>query len=117
MLGAMKFGQLLDDAEPTIAMQKRFLQQPHSADARRLMRGLERSGLCVDRIHSLLPRLEELLKTDYAPTPLITGDDLTAAGASPGPKFKAALDAAYDAQLEGRLERKEQALELALRLM
>ena len=53
-------------------------------------------------------------KTDFAPAPLITGDDLTAAGAVPGPKFKLALDAAYDAQLEGRIQTREQAMELAL---
>jgi tRNA nucleotidyltransferase/poly(A) polymerase len=117
MLGAMKFGQLLEDAEPTLATQKRFLQQPYSSDARRLMLGLQRSGIFSERIAALLPQLEELLSTDYAPPPLITGDDLTAAGAAPGPKFKPALDAAYDAQLEGQIETKEQALDLARRLL
>jgi len=59
--------------------------------------------------------LETLRKTDFAPLPLITGDDLTAAGAVPGPKFKLALDTAYDAQLEGKIRTREQAMEMALR--
>ena len=64
----------------------------------------------------LLERLRELKKTEVAPAPLITGDDLTAAGLTPGPVFKRVLDAVYDAQLEGRVTTHEQALALALDL-
>jgi poly(A) polymerase len=71
--------------------------------------------LLSDRINPVLASLNELRKTDYAPPPLITGDDLTAAGAVPGPKFKLALDAAYDAQLEGQIHSREEAMELARR--
>jgi hypothetical protein len=48
---------------------------------------------------------------------LITGDDLTAAGATPGPGFKLALDAAYDAQLERRISSREEAMEMAMALV
>lgn len=50
------------------------------------------------------------------PAPLVTGDDLVAAGVKPGPSFKRALDETYDAQLEGRVRDASQALELARRL-
>ena len=51
-----------------------------------------------------------------APPPLITGDDLTAAGLSPGPVFKRVLDAVYDAQLESRVSDRDAAMSLALEL-
>jgi poly(A) polymerase len=49
------------------------------------------------------------------PAPLITGDDLIAAGHKPGPRFKEILSAVEDAQLEGRLHSKDQAMELVHR--
>ena len=49
------------------------------------------------------------------PAPLITGEDLIAAGHKPGPRFKEILAAVEDAQLEGRLETKAQAMELVQR--
>lgn len=50
------------------------------------------------------------------PTPLVSGDDLVAAGIAPGKGFGGWLDAVYDAQLEERITTPEQALEMALRL-
>ncbi len=44
------------------------------------------------------------------PQPLLTGDDLIAAGYPPGPGFKEILSRVEDAQLEGRLQSKDQAL-------
>jgi poly(A) polymerase len=49
------------------------------------------------------------------PAPLLTGDDLIAAGYEPGPRFKEILTAVEDAQLEGRLPSKESAMELVRR--
>ncbi len=49
------------------------------------------------------------------PAPLITGDDLIAAGYQPGPRFKKILSAVEDAQLEGQLPSKEHAMELVRR--
>lgn len=48
-----------------------------------------------------------------APPPLVTGDDLVAAGFKPGPMFRSVLDRVYDAQLEGGVREKATALELA----
>jgi poly(A) polymerase len=45
------------------------------------------------------------------PVPLVTGDDLIAAGYKPGPLFKQILSLVEDAQLEGRLQSKESAME------
>jgi len=49
------------------------------------------------------------------PAPLVTGDDLIAAGHVPGPKFREILNAVEDAQLEGRLVSREAALEFVRR--
>ncbi len=48
---------------------------------------------------------------EIRPLPLITGNDLIAAGYEPGPLFKQVLGAVEDAQLEGRLHSREEALE------
>lgn len=48
-----------------------------------------------------------------APPPLITGDDLLAAGFKAGPAFKRVLDTVYDAQLEQRVTEKDEAMNLA----
>ena len=69
------------------------------------------------RIQRLENQFTELEKTDFAPVPLITGDDLTAAGFSPGPAFKEALIAAYDAQLEDRIQTRDQAMQIALQIL
>ncbi len=50
------------------------------------------------------------------PEPLLTGDDLNAAGLKPGPKYKLLLDSVRDAQLEGKIANSDQALELAREL-
>jgi putative nucleotidyltransferase with HDIG domain len=49
------------------------------------------------------------------PSPLVTGDDLIAAGHAPGPKFREILNAVEDAQLEGRLASRDAALEFVRR--
>jgi len=45
------------------------------------------------------------------PRPLVTGNDLIAAGYAPGPRFKEILSAVEDSQLEGQLQNKEAAME------
>jgi tRNA nucleotidyltransferase/poly(A) polymerase len=114
MAGSMAFVQLLSDVPPSVAVIKRFLAQRYSDDATLLMTSMAKCGMMSDRIQSVLAELDRWRKTEYAPPPFITGDDLTAAGATPGPKFKIALDAAYDAQLEDRISTKQQAMELAM---
>lgn len=47
------------------------------------------------------------------PPPLVTGDDLIAAGLSPGPHFRNLLDHLRDEQLEGKLVTSEEAVKAA----
>src|SRR5437867_2607759 len=54
--------------------------------------------------------LEETPAQQIKPAPLVTGDDLIAAGFKPGPIFKEILHAVEDAQLEGKLRSREEAL-------
>jgi putative nucleotidyltransferase with HDIG domain len=56
-------------------------------------------------------KLEETPPQNLRPKPLISGDDLIAAGYRPGPQFREILTAVEDAQLEGRLTSHEAALE------
>ena len=109
-------GPLLGDSEPTLAQKKRFLARPTAPLSRQLMRLLAGFFYFPDRIRSLDPQLDALSKTDFAPAPLVTGDDLTAAGYAPGPKFKRVLDGVYDAQLEDRVRTKGEAMELTDRM-
>ncbi|MGA2498037.1 MAG: CCA tRNA nucleotidyltransferase [Tepidisphaeraceae bacterium] len=109
-------GPLLADRPPTEAALKRFHAGPTADNTRRLLDALYGLGHHVPRIDELRPRLAALDGVDCAPAPLITGDDLTAAGLTPGPVFKRVLDAVYDAQLEGRIAGKAEGLAMALQL-
>ena len=57
-------------------------------------------------------RYEAMPEEQVRPRPLLTGDDLIAAGYPPGPQFKAMLQAVEDAQLEGLISTPEEALAL-----
>ena len=115
-------GTLLREPHPPrLSVAKRFLARPTAAWSRQLLERLwERLGPDVGQQHvrrrELNDMLDGLSKTDVAPPPLVTGDDLTAAGLNPGPVFKRVLDAVYDAQLEDRVRTTEEALALALKL-
>ncbi len=62
-------------------------------------------------------RWESMPQEAVRPRPLITGDDLIAAGFVPGPQFRVVLQAVEDAQMEGAVATREAALEMALRQM
>lgn len=109
-------GMLLADLSPSVAGLKRFLARPAATASRRLLDALSAVGVGVERAAALRPRLAELETTNFHPDPLITGDDLSAAGLQPGPMFKTVLDQVYDAQLEDRISTKDQAMEMALRI-
>jgi len=68
-----------------------------------------------DAIESIARQVDALERDGVGlnPAPLITGDDLVAAGHKPGPAFRRVLDAVYDAQLEARITDRAQALALA----
>jgi tRNA nucleotidyltransferase/poly(A) polymerase len=98
---------------PTVAMKRRFLAGRTAPLARFLMTALAEVNLLAERISELSRDFAALGDGDHSPIPLVTGDDLTAAGFAPGPIFKNILDAVYDAQLEGRVTEKLQAMEMA----
>jgi poly(A) polymerase len=117
MSGAMDVGHLLQDEPPRLAQLKRFLARPSSSDARRLLEALQRASTdLAPRIQWLGEQFAKLDSIDYAPRPLVTGDDLTALGLDPGPLFKRVLNEVYDAQLEDRVKTKDEAIELAMKL-
>lgn len=105
---------MLRDLE-NVAAQKRFLGWKTAEPTRELARTVSMLGHYAERLTRIEAQLAEHAHTDFAPPPLITGDDLAAAGLRPGPAFKSALDAAYDGQLEGRVTSKAEALDLAMR--
>lgn len=104
----MRFGDLRAMRTSTL---KRFIRLPHFEQHLALHR-----ADCVSSHGDL--SLYELARAEYerdepAPAraaPLVTGDDLIAAGYRPGPQFKAMLEAAEDAQLEGTVATSEAAL-------
>jgi poly(A) polymerase len=55
-------------------------------------------------------KMAELTPEAIRPAPLVTGEDLIAAGYSPGPRFKEILSAVEDGQLEGSWESKDAAM-------
>jgi poly(A) polymerase len=116
MTGSLEgVGLLLRELSPGIALFKRFLARPTARSSRLLLNAL-RCHAGAERVRQINERLDELSQMEFAPTPLITGDDLTDAGLMPGPRFKVALDQTYDAQLEGRVMSRKEALELAVRI-
>jgi len=104
---------LVADPTPGVAAMKRFLARPSAASSRALLAAV-RGVLDQRRATWVEARLAELEQGEFAPPPLITGDDLTAVGLAAGPKFKRVLEAVYDAQLEGRVRSKEEAMSLAI---
>jgi hypothetical protein len=58
----------------------------------------------------------ELPAVELNPPPLITGDDLKAAGIPPGPAYQHLLEAVRDAQLTGEIDSHTAAMALAQRL-
>jgi poly(A) polymerase len=112
----MGAGLLLQDPFPGVAAMKRFLARPTAGLSRQLLGALARVGFHEERVAAVERRLAELEKTDFAPPPLITGDDLTAAGLTPGPAFKRILERVYDAQLEDRVGTRDEAMGMAMGL-
>lgn len=95
---------------------KRFVRMPrfeehmelHRLDCQASHRDLTSYNFTRERIAATPP-------DTIRPAPLISGDDLIAAGYTPGPRFKEILSLVEDAQLEGRLESKDNAMEYVRR--
>jgi poly(A) polymerase len=106
----MRFGDVQRMKESTL---KRFFRLPkfeehlalHWMDASSSFGDLENYRFAKERYEAI--PVEEM-----RPRPLVTGDDLIAAGYRPGPQFKEMLALAEDAQLEGRITSREEGLRL-----
>ncbi len=100
---------LIDSTPATLAQLKRFLAWTYAESAMRLVAAVRQWGWHATQIDQTLEQLRRLRQTDFAPPPLLSGDDLVAAGFAPGPAFKKILAEIYDRQLEGRINTPEQA--------
>ncbi|MGH9603954.1 MAG: CCA tRNA nucleotidyltransferase [Terriglobales bacterium] len=65
----------------------------------------------LDLYEFVRQKIEQTPPEQIRPRPLLTGDDLIAAGYAPGPRFKEILAALEDAQLEGTLADQAAAME------
>jgi poly(A) polymerase len=91
---------------------KRFLRLPRFEEHLELHRMDAQSSNGVLTFYNFArEKLDSLAPEAMHPRPLVTGDDLIAAGYSPGPRFKEILSAVEDGQLEGRFDRRDQAME------
>jgi poly(A) polymerase len=106
----MRFGDIQRMKESTL---KRFFRLPkfeehlalHRLDCQSSHRDLSLYEFAKEKFHALPAE-------QIRPVPLITGNDLIAAGYKPGPQFKELLTAVEDAQLDGKISTKEEALDL-----
>ncbi len=109
----MRFGQVTLMKESTL---KKFLRMPkfeehlqlHRLDCEASHGDLSSYGFAKEKLGSIPPE-------KMRPAPLVTGNDLIAAGYAPGPRFKEILLAVEDGQLEGRLQSKQDAMKLVAR--
>jgi poly(A) polymerase len=109
----MRFGHATRMKESTL---KRFLRMPSFDQHLALHRA---DSLASHRLLStyefIRTKQAEIPPAKMRPAPLVTGDDLIAAGHVPGPKFREILHAVEDAQLEGRLPSRDAALDFVRR--
>jgi len=109
----MRFADAMKMSESTL---KKFLRLPSFDDHLALHRAdCLASNRNLRTFEFIQQKQAEIPLETMRPRPLVTGDDLIAAGHSPGPKFREILDAVEDAQLEGRLPSREAALEFVQR--
>jgi poly(A) polymerase len=105
----MRFGQITLMKESTL---KKFLRMPkfeqhldlHRMDCQASHGDLSSYRFAQEQLAAIPPE-------KMRPAPLVTGNDLIAAGYAPGPRFKEILSTVEDGQLEGRLQSKEEAME------
>jgi poly(A) polymerase len=98
----MRFGHATRMKESTL---KKFFRMPrfdehlalHRADSLASHRNLATYEFIQNKLTEIPPE-------KIRPAPLVTGDDLIAAGYAPGPKFREILEAVEDAQLEGQVQ-------------
>jgi poly(A) polymerase len=109
----MRFGDATRMKESTL---KKFLRLPHFDEHLALHRAdCLASHRNLAAYEFVRTKREEIPPEKMQPSPLVTGDDLIAAGHTPGPRFREILNAVEDAQLEGRLASRDAALDFVRR--
>jgi poly(A) polymerase len=105
----MRFAQVPQMKESTF---KKFVRMPRFEEHVELHRlDCQASHGDLTTYHFALERIASIPPEAIRPAPLVSGDDLIAAGYEPGPRFKEILSRVEDAQLEGRLQSKKSAME------
>jgi poly(A) polymerase len=104
----MRFGDVMQMKQSTL---KRFLRMPQFEEHLALHR-LDASSAHGDLrlYHFVRAQYDAEPTADLRPAPLLTGNELIAAGYRPSPQFKSMLALAEDAQLEGTAKTREEAL-------
>ena len=109
----MRFGHVTRMKESTL---KKFMRLPRFEEHLALHRADCLASHCnLGAYEFVQQKRNEIPPETMRPAKLITGDDLIAAGHTPGPRFREILNAVEDAQLEGRLFSRDQALEFVQR--
>jgi poly(A) polymerase len=109
----MRFGQVMQMKESTLKKFLRMTKFEEHLDLHRM--DCQASHGILSAYQFVQEKLASIPPEMMRPAPLVTGDDLIAAGYFPGPRFKEILAAVEDGQLEGRLQSKEDALEFVAR--
>jgi poly(A) polymerase len=109
----MRFAHVLRMKDSTF---KKFVRMPHFEEHMELHRlDCEASHRDLTSYNFTRARIAAIPPNAIRPAPLISGDDLIAAGYAPGPGFKKILSLVEDAQLEGRLQSKDGAMDYVRR--
>ena len=105
----IRFGDVERMKESTF---KKFIRLPHFDQHLQLhLLDCESSHRSLRLYDYTRQKMNELPPEAVRPKPLVSGDELIAAGFEPGPLFKEILGYVEDAQLEGRLRTKEEAMQ------
>jgi poly(A) polymerase len=95
---------------------KKFIRLPRFEQHLELHRLDCESSHCNLRLYNFTrEKMNALPPDEVRPKPLVRGEDLIAAGYSPGPLFKEILTIVEDAQLDGSLKSTEEAMQLVRR--
>jgi poly(A) polymerase len=106
----LRFADVKNMKESTF---KRFIRLPKFDEHLELHRmDCLSSHRILDLYYYTREKMAQLPPEQVRPRPLITGNDLLAAGYEQGPRFKEILSAVEDAQLEGRVTSRDQAMQL-----
>ena len=109
----MRFAHVPQMKESTF---KKFVRMPHFEEHIELHRlDCQASHRDLTSYNFTREKIAAIPPETIRPAPLISGDDLIAAGYPPGPRFKEILSSVEDAQLEGRLQSKDNAMDYVRR--